>query len=129
MRQHLTAVQAAAKVGNAEVAGAAIGSMDLTFKPGKVQPGHFDFAIGTAGSMTLVLQTILPALLLASGKSTLALEGGTHNPFAPPWDFLAKTFLPLILWGRISIGRLKMYGTIWLTYCLRLRIVRYDTRS
>jgi RNA 3'-terminal phosphate cyclase (ATP) len=96
MRQHLTAVQAAAKVGNAEVTGAAIGSLDLTFKPGKVQPGHFDFSIGTAGSVTLVLQTILPALLLASGKSSLTLEGGTHNPFAPPWDFLAKTFLPLI---------------------------------
>jgi RNA 3'-terminal phosphate cyclase (ATP) len=62
MRQHLTAVQAAVKVGNAEVSGAAIGSLDLTFKPGKVQPGYYDLAVGTAGSATLVLQTILPVL-------------------------------------------------------------------
>jgi RNA 3'-terminal phosphate cyclase (ATP) len=96
MRQHLTAVQAAAKVGNAQVEGAGIGSLDLTFKPGPVQAGHYEFAIGTAGSVTLVLQTILPALLTTNEKSTVILEGGTHNPFAPPWDFLAKSFLPLI---------------------------------
>ena len=46
--------------------------------------------------MTLVLQTILPALLVAEGKSELVLEGGTHNPFAPPFDFLQKTFLPIL---------------------------------
>jgi RNA 3'-terminal phosphate cyclase (ATP) len=52
--------------------------------------------VGTAGSATLVLQTVLPALMTASGPSELVLEGGTHNPFAPPFDFLAKAFLPLI---------------------------------
>ncbi len=96
LRQHLTAVQAAAKIGNAEVDGAAIGSVSLNFKPGKVTPGDYAFAVGTAGSATLVLQTILPPLLIASGPTTLKLEGGTHNPFAPPFDFLAQTFLPLI---------------------------------
>ena len=53
-------------------------------------------AVGTAGSCTLVLQTVLPALALADGPSELTLEGGTHNPFAPPFDFLVKTFLPLL---------------------------------
>lgn len=86
----------AAKIGNAEVEGAVIGSSSLTFKPGKVTPGDYAFAVGTAGSATLVLQTILPPLLIASGPSTLKLEGGTHNPFAPPFDFLAKAFLPII---------------------------------
>ena len=95
-RQHLTAVQAAAEVGRAEVQGAAVGSLQLTFVPGQVTPGVYAFRVGTAGSTTLVLQTVLPALLLASGPSTLTLTGGTHNPFAPPFDFLAQTFLPLV---------------------------------
>lgn len=96
MRQHLTAVQAAARVCGAEVNGAAIGSSQVTFRPGRVEPGEYTFSVGTAGSTTLVLQTVLPALLTASGPSTLTFEGGTHNPFAPPFDFLAKSFLPVI---------------------------------
>ncbi len=96
MRQHLTAVQAAARVGCAEVAGAEIGSRELAFRPGAVKAGHYEFAVGTAGSATLVLQTVLPALLTAAGPTTLVLEGGTHNSFAPPFDFLAKTFLPIV---------------------------------
>lgn len=95
-RQHLTAVQAAAAIGGADVEGAAIGSQALVFRPGRVKPGAYRFAIGTAGSTGLVLQTILPPLLRADGTSTLTLEGGTHNPFAPPFDFLARAFLPLL---------------------------------
>jgi RNA 3'-terminal phosphate cyclase (ATP) len=96
LRQHLTAVNAAARVGCAELTGAVIGSTELTFAPQVINPGQYSFAVGTAGSATLVLQTVLPALLIAGEPSTLALEGGTHNPFAPPFDFLAKAFLPLI---------------------------------
>jgi RNA 3'-terminal phosphate cyclase (ATP) len=96
MRQHLTAVRAAARVSNARVDGADIGSTALTFHPGPVVPGEYHFAIGTAGSATLVAQTVLPALLTASGPSRLELEGGTHNPFAPPFDFLERVFLPVV---------------------------------
>src|ERR1041385_3087579 len=64
LRQHLTAVLAAAEVGGAEVEGATLGSAALTFSPGKVRPGEYRFTIGTAGSGTLVFQTILPALML-----------------------------------------------------------------
>ncbi len=96
LRQHLTAVEAATRIGNAETEGAVIGSLKLMFKPGKVTPGDYSFAVGTAGSATLVLQTVLPALMLADGPSALRLEGGTHNPFAPPFDFLVKTFLPVL---------------------------------
>src|SRR6185295_6371383 len=53
-------------------------------------------SVGTAGSATLVLQTVLPALLTAAGPSTLSLEGGTHNAWAPPFDFLEKAFLPIL---------------------------------
>ncbi|MCP5520422.1 MAG: RNA 3'-terminal phosphate cyclase [Verrucomicrobiales bacterium] len=96
LRQHLTAVQAARAVGDGAVDGAELGSLELVFHPGRVAPGDYRFAVGTAGSATLVLQTVLPALLTAAGPSTLKLEGGTHNPFAPPFDFLDRTFLPLI---------------------------------
>jgi len=96
MRQHLTAVQAATKIGRASVEGDTLGSRHLVFEHGDVVPGDYHFAISTAGSTTLVLQTVLPALMTASGESNLVLEGGTHNPFAPPFDFLARTYLPLV---------------------------------
>lgn len=64
--------------------------------PGKIRAGDFRFAIGTAGSGTLVLQTILPALITAAGPSRVEIEGGTHNPAAPPFDFLQRSFMPLI---------------------------------
>jgi len=96
MRQHLTAVQAAAEVGRARVEGDEIGSRALTFRPATVKPGNYSFHVGTAGSATLVLQTVLPALLMAEAPSKIILEGGTHNPWAPPFDFLDKTFFPLV---------------------------------
>lgn len=96
LRQHLTAVRAAAEIGAAEVTGATLGSLDLTFRPTRLQPGDYSFAIGTAGSATLVLQAVLPGLLVADGPSRIALSGGTHNPAAPPFDFLARAFLPLV---------------------------------
>jgi RNA 3'-terminal phosphate cyclase (ATP) len=100
MRQHLTAVNAAAEIGNAKVSGNAIGSQAFQFEPRAVSPGKFHYAVGTAGSCTLVLQTILPALIIADGPSEVILEGGTHNPFAPPFDFLDRAFLPLV--GRMG---------------------------
>jgi RNA 3'-terminal phosphate cyclase (ATP) len=100
MRQHLTAVHAAAEVGDARVEGASLGSVELTFVPAKVRPGEYSFDVGTAGSATLVLQTVLPALILADRPSQLCLRGGTHNTHAPPFDFLEKAFLPLL--GRMG---------------------------
>jgi RNA 3'-terminal phosphate cyclase (ATP) len=96
MRQHLTAANAAVEISGALVTGAAVGSRTLMFEPGPVRSGEYQFRVGTAGSATLVLQTILPALLLADGPSTLILEGGTHNPWAPPFDFLQQAYLPLV---------------------------------
>lgn len=95
-KQHVTAVNAAAQVGSAHVQGNNSGSMELTFAPQQILPGRYHFAVGTAGSSTLVLQTILPALLTAPIRSEFILEGGTHNPLAPSFDFLERTFLPII---------------------------------
>lgn len=96
MRQHLTAVQAAAALGEAEVTGDALGSTEVTFRPQGLRTGSFRFSVGTAGSTTLVLQAVLPALLAAPAPTELVLEGGTHNPSAPPFDFLERAFLPLV---------------------------------
>lgn len=96
LRQHLTALQAAVEIGAAQVTGDYLGARELTFIPNSVRPGTYKFAIGTAGSASLVLQTVLPALMLADAPSQLTLEGGTHNPFAPPYPFLEKAFLPLL---------------------------------
>lgn len=96
LRQHLTAVKASAEISGAEIKGADMGSGELSFSPGQLKGGEYHFAIGTAGSCTLVLQAVLPALLTAAEPSVLVLEGGTHNPYAPPYDFLAKSFLLLL---------------------------------
>ena len=96
LRQHLTAVQAAAQIGRARVAGAELGSPSLSFEPSEVRAGEYEFAVGTAGSATLVFQTLLPALLHERAASRVIVEGGTHNPAAPPFDFLAGTFLPVL---------------------------------
>jgi RNA 3'-terminal phosphate cyclase (ATP) len=96
LRQHLTAVHAAASISGARVSGADLGSSTLEFAPGQIAGGEYRLAVGTAGSATLVLQAVLPALLVASRPARLTLEGGTHNPYAPPFDFLSKTFLPLL---------------------------------
>ena len=111
LRQHLTGVEAAAAICSARTRGAELHSQDLTFEPHKVRAGDYRFSIGTAGSTTLVLQAVLPALLTASGSSTLELEGGTHNPAAPPFDFLSEAFLPLIeRMGPKVTATLKRHG-------------------
>lgn len=96
LRQHLTAVNAAAEVCGAEVRGADVGSRELEFVPHAIRGEHYSCRVGTAGSTSLVLQTILPALLRADKPSRVCLEGGTHNPFAPPFEFLDRSFLPML---------------------------------
>jgi len=97
LRQHLTAVKAAQEICSANVVGAEMGSRELTFSPGFPKGGDYSFAIGTAGSSTLVLQTVLPPLLaMAKDASVVRISGGTHNRASPPVDFLQRAFLPLL---------------------------------
>jgi RNA 3'-terminal phosphate cyclase (ATP) len=113
LRQHLTAVQAAAAIGRAEVRGDSEGSSELTFAPSAIAPGEYRFSIGTAGSATLVLQTILPALLSAAGPSSITVEGGTHNPMAPPFEHFALALLPLIRrMGKNATAKLLRAGFV-----------------
>jgi RNA 3'-terminal phosphate cyclase (ATP) len=97
MRQHLLAVQAAAAISRAEVSGDTLGSHELTFRPGAIRGGQHRFATSGAGSTTLVLQTVLlPLVLGAKEASSLTFEGGTHNPMAPPFDFVELALAPLL---------------------------------
>ena len=96
MRQHVTALEAACAIGGAEASGLAVGSDTLTFRPGSITPGEYHFAVGTAGSTGLVLQTILVPLMLADKPSRVVIEGGTHAMAAPPFEFIAQTLLPVL---------------------------------
>lgn len=95
-KQHISCVQAARQSCNGKCQGAAQHSKVLDFQPGPVQSGDFYFDIGSAGSASLVIQTVLPALFLVDMPSIVTVTGGTHNPLAPPFDFLSETFLPAV---------------------------------
>ncbi len=101
MRQHLACVQAGVVVGGGAAhtqacndAGQAVqvGETTLNFTPGAITPGDYEFAVGSAGSCMLVLQTVLWPLLLAQAPSALVLRGGTHNPMAPSASYLQQVF-------------------------------------
>jgi len=95
-RQHLAAVRAAGIVCNAQVSHAEGGSKELEFTPGVLTGGIYEFNIGTAGSTTLVLQTLMLALLKAEVPTTVTITGGTHNPKAPPAQFLQRAYCRLL---------------------------------
>jgi RNA 3'-terminal phosphate cyclase (ATP) len=103
---HLAAVRAAVAVSGGRAVGDELRSTEIEFHPGPLRPGQHTFSIGTAGSTTLVLQTVLLPLLEDGGAFEIALEGGTHNPKAPPFDFLARTYVPVLrkLGARIDVA-------------------------
>ena len=90
--QHLAAVDAVAKICNAEVKGNSLGSTRLEFKPNGIQAGRYRFTISTAGSALLVLQTLIPILLKAKEKSIIRIGGGTDNPQAPGSFYFKNVF-------------------------------------
>ncbi len=96
LRQHLTGVRAVAEVCQARVEGASLRSTELVFEPGAITGGDWTFEVGTAGSAGLVLQALLPVLWSAPEPSTVTVTGGTHNPAAPPADFLVRTLVPAL---------------------------------
>jgi RNA 3'-terminal phosphate cyclase (ATP) len=94
--QHLAAVRAAAEIGTARVQGAGLGSTALDFTPGGVRAGDYRFDIGTAGAVSLLLQTLLWPLALQAGPSSLVLTGGTHVPWAPTFEYMSLCWAPLL---------------------------------
>lgn len=111
LRQHLTALRAAAEICEAKVDGAVLRSTSISFRPGRIQAGAYQFSVGSAGSACLVAQTVLPILLHAEGKSHVEFSGGTHNQSAPTFRFFAHSFLPALReMGADVSGVLHHYG-------------------
>jgi RNA 3'-terminal phosphate cyclase (ATP) len=96
MPQHLKAIDAAAAVSKAHVEGAHHGSTNLLFEPAEIRSGRYKFDIGTAGSSSLVLQTIFLPLSKASSASTVIITGGTHVPWAPCYHYLDWHWLEIV---------------------------------
>ncbi|MFQ5630675.1 MAG: RNA 3'-terminal phosphate cyclase, partial [bacterium] len=101
--QHLTNVLALAQICDADVRGAKIGSTEVVFQPQSApRAGHYIFDVskaaqrGSAGSVTLILQTLLLPLAYAEGENHLILKGGTNVSWSPPFEFLAQVYLPLV---------------------------------
>lgn len=104
LRQHLTAVRAAAAIGNAEVEGASLGSSRLVFRPGSLLGGDYEFDIGSAGSASLVLQTLALPLSQCARPSRVCVRGGTHAQWAPIYPFLEAAWLPLMRRAGAELG-------------------------
>jgi RNA 3'-terminal phosphate cyclase (ATP) len=135
MPQHLTAVKACLAVCGGTAEGAEINSERLLFKPGKPKAGKYSFNVAehkkSAGSATLVFQTILLPLLFANGESHVTIQGGTHVPWSPPATYVRQVFLPVLgrlgcqtffkikRWGWYPEGGGEIYCRIKSTHALR----------
>ena len=112
-QQHLTALKAAAEISNAQVEGDFPGSQEVLFVPGEINPGKYSFKIPTAGSTTLVMQTIFMPLSSASKASHVSITGGTHVPWSPPYHYLEWQWLPWMEQigypGKIELGQCGYY--------------------
>ncbi|HUW82741.1 MAG TPA: RNA 3'-terminal phosphate cyclase [Phycisphaerae bacterium] len=100
--QHVAAVRAAADICGASIARLEPGIDELVFEPGPVQPGEYSWQIGTAGSASLVLQTVAVPLAMADGASRVEIVGGTHNPKAPCFEYLDQVWRVWL--ERIGVG-------------------------
>ncbi len=111
MPQHLMGIRSLKLISNAKVEGDSEGSTELSFEPSEVKAGDYFFDIGTAGSTSLLLQAILPALIFAKIRSSLTLKGGTHVPFSPPFHYITKVFIPML--NKLGVGvraTIESYG-------------------
>ncbi|KAA0007303.1 MAG: RNA 3'-terminal phosphate cyclase [Thermoplasmata archaeon] len=94
--QHLTALNILKELSNAETKGLSVGSLNVYFSPKNFVGGEYVFDVGTAGSVTLVFQTVLLASLRSSEPFSLKVKGGTDVKWSPTWDYFTRVFLPLV---------------------------------
>ena len=113
--QHLTSILALAGVSQGKLEGAQPGSQRNSFSPGPVKSGRYSFDVSrqtrSAGSVSLVLQSLLPPLFFAPQAAQIEIKGGTHVPFSPPVHYLQLVFAPVIagMGFRVAID-LKRWG-------------------
>lgn len=110
-RQHMTAIEAVGEICGGRAEGLEEGSGEVEFFPGKIKGGSYHFDIGTAGSITLVLQSCMLPSVFAERDTRISLSGGTDVKWSPPWDYFRNVFLPLLGIMGVSIdGRLLRRG-------------------
>ena len=111
--QHSATIKILAEICSAKVEGAGVGSTELSFSPGRVKAAHGSFDLGTAASIPLVLQAVVPALSLAGASYDLELVGGTDVPWAPTSDYLDRVVSPAMsaagIRFTIEVGRRGYY--------------------
>ncbi|MEM1633486.1 MAG: RNA 3'-terminal phosphate cyclase, partial [Sulfolobales archaeon] len=95
-RQHITVVNALKTITRGHAEGVEIGSTEIVFEPSGIYGGEYTFDIGTAGSATLVLQSILPVLAFADKPSKIRIRGGTDVPWSPTYDYFNSVFIEFI---------------------------------
>lgn len=93
-RQHMTALKVLSALCDGYVDGLNLGSTEVIFNPGKLKAGSYQFDVGTAGSVTLILQAAMPVMAFTPSYTKLTLVGGTNNPMAPPVDYIEGVLLP-----------------------------------
>ena len=109
--QHTACVQAAQRICDGGLEHGEVGQTELELVPQRLHGGTWEWHIGTAGSATLVLQTVMVPLLLAKERSRITIVGGTHNSAAPPYDFLAHAYLrQLRAMGARGSIQIERYG-------------------
>jgi len=94
--QHVAAVEASARITEAQMEGVRFGSQEITFIPQEVHSGEYQFEVRTAGSVILLLQAIFLPLCFSNGISNITLIGGTHVPWSPSFHYLSEVFLPTL---------------------------------
>jgi len=94
--QHVTSIEAVAELAGAEVDGLYQGSKEIVFRPGQLTGGRFEFDIGTAGSISLVLQTCLLPAIMSKSRVDMTVRGGTDVKWSPPIDYMTMVHLPLL---------------------------------
>lgn len=95
-RQHITAIEIVSSLCNGNVKGISLGSQEIEFYPGEIKGGEYYFDIGTAGSITLVLQACILPSLFAEKETHLRIKGGTDVKWSPPWDYFQNVFLAFL---------------------------------
>jgi RNA 3'-phosphate cyclase len=95
-QQHLVSVRAIQEITQAEVEGARLGSTELTYRPERIKSGKYKIDIGTAGSISMVLQTVFSTCLFTGQPIELVILGGTDVKWSPPVDYLRHVFRPLM---------------------------------
>ncbi|OGP90920.1 MAG: RNA 3'-terminal-phosphate cyclase [Deltaproteobacteria bacterium RBG_16_47_11] len=101
--QHLKGVEALSRITGGQMEGAKRGSPSISFIPQAISSGEYRFEVGTAGSVTLLLQTILLPLSFAKTRSRVTLTGGTHVPWSPPFHYFSEVLIPTLKTMGVSI--------------------------